>query len=43
MAAAPTNEQLIEEAKKSAKSDPAASEKYYKEVLSKSPGVNETD
>lgn len=41
MAAPPTNEQLLEEAKKSAKSDPGQSEKQYKEVLSKSPGANE--
>lgn len=42
MAPPPTNEQLMEEAKKVSKSDPAQAEKLYKEVLSKPPGANDT-
>ena len=41
MAPPPTNEQLIEEAKKVSKTEPAEAEKLYKEVLAKPPGSNE--
>lgn len=41
MAPPPSNEQLIEEAKKISKSDPGQAEKLYREVLSKPPGANE--
>lgn len=41
MAPPPTNEQLMEEAKKVSQSDPAQAEKLYKQVLSKPPGANE--
>ncbi|KAK5069811.1 26S proteasome regulatory subunit rpn6 [Lithohypha guttulata] len=42
MAPPPSNEQIIEEAKKVAKDNPAESEKLYKQVLSQQPGANET-
>jgi len=41
MAEGPSGEQLIAEAKKASKTDPAQAEKLYREVLSKPPGVNE--
>ena len=41
MAPPPTNEQIMEEAKKVSKSDSAQAEKLYKEVLAKPPGTNE--
>lgn len=41
MAASPSNEALVEEAKKASKSDPAKAEKLYKEVLGKPPGASE--
>lgn len=41
MAPAPTNEEIIAEAKKVAKDDPAESEKLYKRVLSQAPGAND--
>lgn len=42
MAPPPTGEHLIAEAKQASKTDPAKAEKLYKEVLARSPGVNET-
>lgn len=41
MAPPPTNEQLLEEAKKVSKTDPAQAEKMYKKVMSEPPGANE--
>lgn len=41
MAASPSNEAKIEEAKKLSKQDPGKAEGLFKDVLSKSPGSNE--
>lgn len=41
MAQSASNEQILIEAKKSSKTDPAQAEKLYKEILSKPPGASE--